>query len=75
MVLFFFLSFDDFEFHISIWFCSRGLFIVFDGLDRVGKTTQVSLLVDQLSEAGLKVRSYRFPSMNLFSRFSGSSIF
>jgi len=39
------------------------LLIVFEGLDRVGKTTQISLLVDQFAAAQVPVRSFRFPGI------------
>ena len=38
---------------------------MFEGLDRVGKTTQVSLLVDQFAAAGVPVRTFRFPGVVL----------
>lgn len=39
----------------------RGLFIVFEGCDRVGKTTQLNLLVDALRARGRSVETLRFP--------------
>ena len=39
----------------------RGAFIVIEGLDRSGKTTQVQKLVDSLSKDGHKVKALRFP--------------
>ncbi|KAF2651871.1 thymidylate kinase [Lophiostoma macrostomum CBS 122681] len=39
----------------------RGKLIVFEGLDRAGKSTQCQLLVDALQKAGRKVRFMRFP--------------
>uniref|UniRef100_A0A0G4GM40 Thymidylate kinase n=1 Tax=Chromera velia CCMP2878 TaxID=1169474 RepID=A0A0G4GM40_9ALVE len=39
----------------------RGAFIVFEGLDRSGKTTQSSALVDALREKGVTVQTLRFP--------------
>lgn len=39
----------------------RGAFIVLEGLDRSGKTTQVKLLQSRLVEAGRDVRLMRFP--------------
>jgi dTMP kinase len=39
----------------------RGLLIVFEGLDRVGKTTQVKLLEKALVEMGHEVINQRFP--------------
>ncbi|KAF2871229.1 thymidylate kinase [Massariosphaeria phaeospora] len=40
---------------------SRGALIVFEGLDRAGKSTQCELLVSNLQTAGAKVRHVRFP--------------
>ena len=39
----------------------RGTLIVLEGLDRSGKTTQVSVLEQRLVEAGRKVKVMRFP--------------
>ncbi|KAK4058852.1 Thymidylate kinase [Microbotryomycetes sp. JL221] len=39
----------------------RGAFIVFEGLDRSGKSTQVTRLVDHLSKKGVKAIACRFP--------------
>lgn len=44
----------------------RGVFIVLEGLDRSGKTTQVKLLQERLVEAGKEVRSMRFPGEFVF---------
>lgn len=40
---------------------SRGAFIVIEGLDRSGKTTQVKMLEAELSKSGKKVKVLRFP--------------
>lgn len=40
----------------------RGLFILFEGKDRVGKTTQARLLVERLRAAGHNVEAMRFPA-------------
>jgi len=40
---------------------SRGAFIVIEGLDRSGKTTQVKKLEAELSQSGKKVKVLRFP--------------
>lgn len=40
---------------------SRGAFIVIEGLDRSGKTTQVKRLEAELSKSGKKVKVLRFP--------------
>ncbi|KAI8264683.1 thymidylate kinase [Colletotrichum sp. SAR11_239] len=40
---------------------TRGAFIVFEGLDRSGKTTQVKLLEQRLVELGRKTKAMRFP--------------
>jgi dTMP kinase len=39
----------------------RGAFIVVEGLDRSGKTTQVKRLGAELSKQGRKVKTIRFP--------------
>eukprot|EP00924_Labyrinthula_sp_SR-Ha-C_P005101 snap_masked-scaffold_1-processed-gene-21.32-mRNA-1 protein AED:0.31 eAED:0.31 QI:0/-1/0/1/-1/1/1/0/210 len=39
----------------------RGAFIVFEGLDRVGKTTQTQMLVENLTKAEMKAKLFRFP--------------
>jgi thymidylate kinase len=39
----------------------RGAFILFEGCDRCGKTTQVAQLVDALNSAGIKTRRQAFP--------------
>jgi signal recognition particle GTPase len=41
----------------------RGAFIVLEGLDRSGKTTQVKLLEQRFVEEGKKVKVMRFPGM------------
>ena len=40
----------------------RGRFIVFEGLDRSGKSSQASALCNRLIEAGRKVKLIRFPA-------------
>lgn len=49
----------------------RGAFIVLEGLDRSGKTTQVKLLQSRLVEAGRDVRLMRFPGKFLVWTFLG----
>jgi len=39
----------------------RGAFIVFEGLDRSGKSTQVARLVESLNKSGVKAVGCRFP--------------
>jgi dTMP kinase len=39
----------------------RGALIVFEGVDRCGKTTQTTRLVDTLTKRGKDVRLMRFP--------------
>lgn len=39
----------------------RGAFILFEGVDRCGKTTQANLLVDSLKDAGHDACFMRFP--------------
>jgi len=41
----------------------RGQLIVFEGLDRAGKSTQCTKLVADLQKDGLRVRHLRFPGM------------
>ncbi|GAA6004722.1 hypothetical protein JCM10207_000993 [Rhodosporidiobolus poonsookiae] len=43
----------------------RGAFIVFEGLDRSGKSTQVARLVDSLNARGVKAVAARFPDRTL----------
>ncbi|CAG5159823.1 uncharacterized protein ALTATR162_LOCUS5681 [Alternaria atra] len=40
---------------------ARGKLIVFEGLDRAGKSTQCETLVEDLQNDGIKVRHMRFP--------------
>jgi dTMP kinase len=40
---------------------ARGAFIVIEGLDRAGKTTQVKKLCDALYDAGHNIQTIRFP--------------
>ena len=40
----------------------RGLFLVFEGLDRSGKSTQSKLLVDKLRAEGKTVSHINFPN-------------
>lgn len=39
----------------------RGLFVVVEGLDRSGKSTQVKRLVEALQRKGVQVEACRFP--------------
>lgn len=39
----------------------RGFFIVLEGLDRSGKSTQAQLLLDHFASAGYPVQSWKFP--------------
>jgi dTMP kinase len=41
----------------------RGKLIVFEGLDRAGKTTQCQMLVEALRKEGQEVVFMRFPGM------------
>lgn len=46
---------------------TRGRLIVFEGLDRSGKSTQSKILTDRiLNEIGRKVESIRFPGLSVF---------
>ncbi len=42
---------------------ARGAFVVLEGLDRSGKTTQVKLLEQRFVELGRKVKVMRFPGV------------
>lgn len=42
-------------------FRQRGAFIVIEGLDRSGKTTQVKRLCDKLYSQGRNIKTLRFP--------------
>lgn len=44
---------------------ARGKLIVFEGVDRAGKSTQVRLLWEALQGEGVDVRVMRFPGMLL----------
>lgn len=48
----------------------RGAFIVIEGLDRAGKTTQVKRLCDALYASGRNVKRLRFPGMPPFEFLS-----
>lgn len=42
---------------------ARGKLIVFEGLDRSGKSTQCERLVENLAKRGVPVKHRRFPGM------------
>jgi hypothetical protein len=42
---------------------ARGAFIVIEGLDRAGKTTQVKRLCDKLYAQGHNIKNIRFPGI------------
>lgn len=46
----------------------RGAFILFEGVDRCGKTTQANLLVESLKDAGHDACFMRFPGEPFASR-------
>lgn len=46
----------------------RGAFIVLEGLDRSGKTTQVKLLEQRFVEEGQPVKAMRFPGRSAIRR-------
>ena len=39
----------------------RGAFIVFEGADRAGKSTQCQMLVEHLAASGVRAELWRFP--------------
>ena len=41
----------------------RGAFIVFEGIDRCGKSTQCARLVQELNKKGVKAVQMRFPGI------------
>jgi dTMP kinase len=45
---------------------ARGAFIVIEGLDRAGKTTQVKRLCDKLYAQGHNIKAIRFPGIYQF---------
>uniref|UniRef100_A0A1I7WBR0 Thymidylate_kin domain-containing protein n=1 Tax=Heterorhabditis bacteriophora TaxID=37862 RepID=A0A1I7WBR0_HETBA len=45
---------------------SRGALIVFEGLDRSGKSTQAKLLRDHIRKSGRDAEIIRFPGMSLY---------
>ena len=47
---------------------ARGKLVVFEGLDRAGKTTQCQMLVSALEKQGQKVLFMRFPGMHIKPR-------
>lgn len=55
------LSTDPYEYQQRASPVSRGAFIVVEGLDRAGKTTQVKKLCDSLYAQGHNIRIIRFP--------------
>ena len=46
---------------------ARGKLIVFEGLDKAGKSTQCSLLVGKFEQQGIKVRKQQFPGVLIFT--------
>ena len=47
---------------------ARGKLIVFEGLDRAGKSTQCEMLVEALRKDGVRVKYMRFPGMSFIIR-------
>jgi dTMP kinase len=52
----------------------RGLFIVLEGLDRSGKSTQVDRLLDRLNRDGRRAVLQKFPGALAASHHVGSSL-
>lgn len=48
----------------------RGKLIVFEGLDKAGKSTQCSLLIRKFEQQGIKVRKQTFPGALIYSLYS-----
>jgi len=48
----------------------RGAFIVIEGLDRSGKSTQAAALCERLAAAGISVKLQKFPGALLCSQIS-----
>ena len=40
---------------------SRGAFVLFEGVDRCGKTTQATKLVESLNNSNVKAELWRYP--------------
>lgn len=55
------LSTDEYQYKEVSKPIKRGAFIVVEGLDRSGKTTQVKKLCDSLYQRGHNVKTIRFP--------------
>lgn len=54
----------------------RGAFIVFEGLDKSGKSSQAKSLVDRLNDDGISAALAKFPcKMHVLSYFEGCSTF
>jgi dTMP kinase len=49
---------------MGIWRSMRGAFILLEGLDRSGKSTQARMLVDALNDNNVPAKLYRFPDRN-----------
>jgi hypothetical protein len=47
--------------HYSTVIMARGAFIVIEGLDRSGKTTQTELLTSHLTTSGISIERRKFP--------------
>ncbi len=43
---------------------SRGALVVFEGCDKVGKSTQVKRLLEALAKAGVTNKNLKFPGIN-----------
>jgi len=52
----------------------RGLFIVIEGLDKAGKSTQCERLAENIRKMGNTVQSMRFPGSRIYKRYVQETI-
>jgi thymidylate kinase len=49
----------------------RGAFVVIEGLDRSGKSTQASAILSRLQQNGIKAKLLKFPGASISQRTEG----